>query len=279
MSKSPDAFRTISEVAEWLDVPTHVLRFWESRFTQIKPVKRAGGRRYYRPADMALLGGIKRLLHDDGLTIRGVQKLLREQGVRHVSEMSPPLDPGLAAEVRTVPARDNVVAIERNRKGGAPDPEAAVEQLAADLENAERTGNGAPTARGGEDMRQPGLDFGRDERPAPKPDDAAVAGERGEGHGALDTAFPGAVATGGEETPPPEAPRDGAGDAPPEAPSAEAAPAPPALPELADMDSGPLVLARLSAMGARGRAARAEVLAPLADRARGVLRAMDRAGT
>ncbi|WP_235855940.1 MerR family transcriptional regulator [Mesobaculum littorinae] len=93
MEKSPDAFRTISEVAEWLDVPTHVLRFWESRFTQVKPVKRAGGRRYYRPADMELLGGIKRLLHDDGMTIRGVQKILREQGVRHVISLSPPLDP------------------------------------------------------------------------------------------------------------------------------------------------------------------------------------------
>ena len=92
MTKGPDAFRTISEVAEWLDVPTHVLRFWESRFTQVKPVKRAGGRRYYRPADMQLLGGIKRLLHDEGLTIRGVQKLLREEGVRHVAALSPPLD-------------------------------------------------------------------------------------------------------------------------------------------------------------------------------------------
>ncbi|NCO21110.1 MAG: MerR family transcriptional regulator [Rhodobacterales bacterium] len=91
-SKSPEAFRTISEVAEWLDVPTHVLRFWESRFTQVKPVKRAGGRRYYRPADMELLGGIKRLLHDDGLTIRGVQKLLREEGVRHVAALSPSAD-------------------------------------------------------------------------------------------------------------------------------------------------------------------------------------------
>src|SRR5690606_11479274 len=94
-SKSPDAFRTISEVAEWLDVPTHVLRFWESRFTQVKPVKRAGGRRYYRPADMELLGGIKRLLHDDGLTIRGVQKLLREEGVRHVAALSPGSDSAL----------------------------------------------------------------------------------------------------------------------------------------------------------------------------------------
>jgi DNA-binding transcriptional MerR regulator len=88
MDKSPDAFRTISEVAELLDTPAHVLRFWESRFPQIKPVKRAGGRRYYRPADVELLTGIRKLLHDDGLTIRGVQKVLREQGVKHVSGLS-----------------------------------------------------------------------------------------------------------------------------------------------------------------------------------------------
>ena len=76
MSKSPDAFRTISEVAEWLDVPAHVLRFWESKFTQVKPVKRAGGRRYYRPTDMLLLGGIQNLLHDKGLSIKDAQALL-----------------------------------------------------------------------------------------------------------------------------------------------------------------------------------------------------------
>ena len=87
MSKSADAFRTISEVAEWLETPAHVLRFWESKFTQVKPVKRAGGRRYYRPADMRLLGGIKKLLHDDGMTIKGVQKILREQGIKHVSSL------------------------------------------------------------------------------------------------------------------------------------------------------------------------------------------------
>jgi len=92
MAKSADAFRTISEVADWLGVQTHVLRFWESKFTQIKPVKRAGGRRYYRPADMLLLGGIRKLLHDDGLTIKGVQKMLREEGMAHVADMSPPLD-------------------------------------------------------------------------------------------------------------------------------------------------------------------------------------------
>jgi DNA-binding transcriptional MerR regulator len=88
MEKSPDAFRTISEVADHLETPAHVLRFWESRFPQIRPVKRAGGRRYYRPADVALLSGIRRLLHDEGMTIRGVQKVLREQGVRHVAGLS-----------------------------------------------------------------------------------------------------------------------------------------------------------------------------------------------
>lgn len=87
MSKSRDAFRTISEVSDVLDAPAHVLRFWESKFTQVKPVKRAGGRRYYRPADVDLLAGIKRLLHDDGMTIKGAQKLLREQGVKHVSAL------------------------------------------------------------------------------------------------------------------------------------------------------------------------------------------------
>jgi DNA-binding transcriptional MerR regulator len=98
MSKSADAFRTISEVADWLDLPTHVLRFWESKFAQVKPVKRAGGRRYYRPRDMQLIGGLKTLLHDDGMTIRGAQKLLKENGVQHVINLSPPLEAGLVAE-------------------------------------------------------------------------------------------------------------------------------------------------------------------------------------
>ncbi len=84
LAKSPDAFRTISEVATELDVPQHVLRFWESRFAQIKPVKRAGGRRFYRPDDVDLLRGIRALLYVDGLTIRGVQKILKERGLRHV---------------------------------------------------------------------------------------------------------------------------------------------------------------------------------------------------
>ncbi|MEM6276053.1 MAG: MerR family transcriptional regulator [Pseudomonadota bacterium] len=85
MEKSRTAFRTISEVAEGLGTQPHVLRFWESKFRQVKPVKRAGGRRYYRPGDVALLGGIKKLLHEDGLTIKGVQKILKERGVKHVA--------------------------------------------------------------------------------------------------------------------------------------------------------------------------------------------------
>lgn len=87
MAKSPDAFRTISEVSEALDVPQHVLRFWEAKFTQIKPLKRAGGRRYYRPDDIDLLKGIRALLYGEGFTIKGVQKVLREQGAKHVTEI------------------------------------------------------------------------------------------------------------------------------------------------------------------------------------------------
>jgi len=85
--KSAEAFRTISEVAIELDVPQHVLRFWESRFTQIKPVKRAGGRRFYRPEDIDLLKGIRALLYHDGFTIKGVQKVLKERGLRHVADV------------------------------------------------------------------------------------------------------------------------------------------------------------------------------------------------
>src|SRR5690349_17840107 len=85
--KSPDAFRTISEVSEQLDVPQHVLRFWEAKFAQVKPLKRAGGRRYYRPDDIDLLKGIRALLYNEGLTIKGVQKVLREQGAKQVAEV------------------------------------------------------------------------------------------------------------------------------------------------------------------------------------------------
>ena len=82
--KAPEAFRTISEAAEELDLPQHVLRFWESRFREIKPMKRGGGRRFYRPEDLDLLRGIKHLLYGEGYTIRGVQRILREQGIKFV---------------------------------------------------------------------------------------------------------------------------------------------------------------------------------------------------
>jgi DNA-binding transcriptional MerR regulator len=87
VEKSPEAFRSISEAAGDLDLPQHVLRFWESRFAQLKPVKRAGGRRYYRPEDIDLLRGIRALLYSDGLTIKGVQKILKDRGLRHVAEI------------------------------------------------------------------------------------------------------------------------------------------------------------------------------------------------
>ena len=84
--KSAKAFRTISEVSDVLDVPQHVLRFWETKFSQIRPLKRGGGRRYYRPEDITLLLGVRELLYDDGYTIKGVQKLLREGGVKVLQE-------------------------------------------------------------------------------------------------------------------------------------------------------------------------------------------------
>jgi len=126
MSKSAEAFRTISEVAEVLDTPAHVLRFWESRFSQIKPVKRAGGRRYYRPADVALLGGIRRLLHDDGLTIRGVQKILREQGVRHVAAFAGlDVDDGLPDDAHPAPVAPAAAAQAAAPWPAAPAPDPA----------------------------------------------------------------------------------------------------------------------------------------------------------
>jgi len=88
LDKAPDAFRTISEVAEDLDIPQHVLRFWETRFAQIKPMKRSGGRRYYRPDDVDLLRGIRRLLYGEGYTIRGVQRILKEHGIKSVQGLA-----------------------------------------------------------------------------------------------------------------------------------------------------------------------------------------------
>ena len=102
MDKSPDAYRTISEVAVTMDLPQHVLRFWETRFSQIKPLKRGGNRRYYRPEDVELLRSIRHLLYEKGLTIRGVQKMLREQGAAAIREDSAD-DAETAASVSDAP--------------------------------------------------------------------------------------------------------------------------------------------------------------------------------
>jgi DNA-binding transcriptional MerR regulator len=115
-AKSAEAFRTISEVALELDVPQHVLRFWESRFTQIKPVKRAGGRRYYRPDDVDLLKGIRALLYNDGFTIKGVQKVLKERGLRHVAEVGRGGKPVQAAPV----VIEKIVYVEKPAPTPAP---------------------------------------------------------------------------------------------------------------------------------------------------------------
>lgn len=114
MDKAPDAFRTISEVADDLDIPQHVLRFWETRFTQIKPMKRSGGRRYYRPDDVDLLRGIRRLLYGEGYTIRGVQRILKENGIKSVQGLvdghaAPSFAPTSAAIAPRVQAKRPVI--------------------------------------------------------------------------------------------------------------------------------------------------------------------------
>jgi DNA-binding transcriptional MerR regulator len=90
MAKSPNAFRTISEAAEEVGAPQHVLRFWETKFSFVAPLKRAGGRRFYRPQDVVLLKAVKRLLHDEGLTIKGVQRLFKEQGIKRLASWGDP---------------------------------------------------------------------------------------------------------------------------------------------------------------------------------------------
>ena len=98
--KSPEAFRTISEVSKDLSLPQHVLRFWETKFSQIKPIKRGGGRRYYRPEDVDLLKGIKRLLYNDGYTIRGVQKVIKENGTKKMISKNDSLNTKLFTEIK-----------------------------------------------------------------------------------------------------------------------------------------------------------------------------------
>jgi DNA-binding transcriptional MerR regulator len=105
LDKAPDAFRTISEVAGDLDIPQHVLRFWETRFAQIKPMKRSGGRRYYRPDDVDLLRGIRRLLYGEGYTIRGVQRILKEHGIKAVQALADGLSPAAFGAIEAAVGR------------------------------------------------------------------------------------------------------------------------------------------------------------------------------
>ncbi|KIT17764.1 MerR family transcriptional regulator [Jannaschia aquimarina] len=134
MAKTPEkadgAFRTIREVADWLVVPTHVLRFWESKFDQVQPVKGAGGRRYYRPEDMRLLGGIKVLLHDQGLTIRGVAQKIVDEGAEPVMALAPELDTPAGPPQRTRKVirpgdeveRGRVLPFDRNPEAAPEEP-------------------------------------------------------------------------------------------------------------------------------------------------------------
>ena len=138
MTKTAEAFRTISEVADELEVPKHVLRFWEGRFPQIRPMKRGGGRRYYRPEDLALLRGICRLLHAEGYTIKGVQKILREQGIDQVKQLG--TEPAAAPPPIATPAKKGA-RVERPRAA------LATQGAPAAAANSRRT----PAARGTRD--------------------------------------------------------------------------------------------------------------------------------
>ena len=142
MEKSPEAYRTIREVADSLDLPQHVLRFWETRFPQIRPLKRAGGRRYYRPDDIERLRIIKRLLYDEGYTIKGVQKLFKEQGVQALSAAPlPALDPSAGVTQAHEPQAvrsEQAPAVRETRSGLADDELAALRDALAAIAEAGR---------------------------------------------------------------------------------------------------------------------------------------------
>ena len=144
LDKSPEAFRTISEVAFDLDIPKHVLRFWEGKFSQLRPLKRGGGRRYYRPEDVNLLRGIRHLLYGDGYTIKGVQRILREQGVRYVMTCSGGMVDGSAqAGVTDIPdvaadAARSAVDLSGDGLSGGGLSEAQAKQLRALLGELEK---------------------------------------------------------------------------------------------------------------------------------------------
>ena len=147
MDKSPDAFRTISEAADDLNLPQHVLRFWETRFPQIKPLKRAGGRRYYRPDDVELLRAIKQLLYGQGYTIKGVQRLFKEQGARAVAatgltapadKVDAAVEPMTRQEPRLVAEPRDEPVMRPPRAALSADDRQALEAALADIVEGER---------------------------------------------------------------------------------------------------------------------------------------------
>lgn len=278
MAKSQDAFRTISEVAEWLDTPAHVLRFWESKFSQIKPVKRAGGRRYYRPDDMALLAGIKTLLHDDGLTIKGAQKLLREKGVKHVA--------ALGADPRE-PAGDVIEGAASHPDDTAPEPETAaprVEPVQWDPDDPWPADPAPDTA----EPAAPGADPAAPEDAADVIPGAALAAGR--------PPDPGDAAEPDEARDDPQPARPGSPsvstDAPPEdekvalpfvrnraaakqAQARRSLPAPPPLPDEAAIEAPPGILASLASASRPALRDRRSRIAPLAARLRDIVDRID----
>ncbi|WIY25233.1 MerR family transcriptional regulator [Parasedimentitalea psychrophila] len=212
MSKSPDAFRTISEVAEWLGIPAHVLRFWESKFTQIKPVKRAGGRRYYRPADMMLVGGIKHLLHDDGKTIKEVQALLRDHGIAHISDRSASL------EQTTDPMP--VIEVEASVGDFSRQPQlvSVQEKMPMNLESQQPSSRPEWGAEAADIQSEPVVDPlpETNVQPEPVPDSvpAYVPGSESEPQGDSDAGAPAETSQGASETQDPSETPDNPGGSP-----------------------------------------------------------------
>ena len=172
MDKAPDAFRTISEVAAELDIPQHVLRFWETRFAQIKPMKRSGGRRYYRPDDVDLLRGIRRLLYGEGYTIRGVQRILKEHGIKSVQSLTDNSAPSFGeieeAALSSVLAEDDY----DEGRGFEADPD---EEDGEDEEDFETPA----TARRATEIASPVPRVDSGTRPAQRPMDASLGAEGG----------------------------------------------------------------------------------------------------
>lgn len=254
MAKSLDAFRTISEVSEWLDTPAHVLRFWESKFSQIKPVKRAGGRRYYRPDDMALLAGIKTLLHDQGLTIKGAQKLLREKGVKYVA--------ALGADPRETPESALGNVIDAEARDIAPEAETTTEP--APIQRVD-------PVEWDPDDPWPADPVPADESIAPEPAEA-LQPDAPEPEVAATQAEPEEVAL------PFVRARSQAPATEPESPARLAFPAPPPMPDEAAIEGGPGLLSHLLAADRSRLLRRSAEITPLASRLREIVQRMDAGG-